>query len=390
MHGPPGTGKSQTIASVIANAIGNGKRVLFVSEKAAALDVVHSRLASQGLDDFCLLLHGAHGGRREVVEALHRSLTSEIVPQRGMSSHELERLDQLRELLNSTAEMIHLPLSELGDRSLRDVLGQLAQLHDAPSVPSAPEATSSREADVRGEFQQLDEIFQRLGQWWRVSPRAFVWRDYAGVRFTADDRARVLSGVRTLAKATDALACVQEAVARDVGLAPSLSFAAGERLVALAHHLEQAPELYRGWLKPTAHVRVRLTIEEARSAYERLATDMEAFAAVYGVRSLVDFDPALGTRLERALENLESVVGRTNEWEARLLSAVVEEAPFLDGAGGVGRDLVDATPDCARLLGQPVDALTVSRMRELARLGALAFAVENRPERDWLATAGRE
>jgi hypothetical protein len=46
MHGPPGTGKSQTIASVIANAIGNGKRVLFVSEKAAALDVVHSRLAS--------------------------------------------------------------------------------------------------------------------------------------------------------------------------------------------------------------------------------------------------------------------------------------------------------------------------------------------------------
>jgi hypothetical protein len=117
---------------------------------------------------------------------------------------------------------------------------------------------------------------------------------------------------------------------------------------------------------------------------------MEAFAAVYGVRSLVDFDPALGTRLERALENLESVVGRTNEWEARLLSAVVEEAPFLDGAGGVGRDLVDATTDCARLLGQPVDALTVSRMRELARLGALAFAVENRPERDWLATAGRE
>src|SRR2546430_17698526 len=44
MHGPPGTGKSQTIANVIADAIGNGKRVLFVSEKAAALAVGHSRL----------------------------------------------------------------------------------------------------------------------------------------------------------------------------------------------------------------------------------------------------------------------------------------------------------------------------------------------------------
>src|SRR6266851_5775178 len=54
MDGPPGTGKSQTIANMIAELLANGKTVLFVSEKAAALEVVHKRLHAAGLDDYCL------------------------------------------------------------------------------------------------------------------------------------------------------------------------------------------------------------------------------------------------------------------------------------------------------------------------------------------------
>ena len=57
VHGPAGTGKSQTITNIIANALYRGKRVLFVSEKKAALEVVQKRLASIGLDPFCLELH---------------------------------------------------------------------------------------------------------------------------------------------------------------------------------------------------------------------------------------------------------------------------------------------------------------------------------------------
>ncbi len=57
LHGPPGTGKSQTITSMIANAIANGKKVLFVAEKKAALEVVYSRLKKIGLDPFCLELY---------------------------------------------------------------------------------------------------------------------------------------------------------------------------------------------------------------------------------------------------------------------------------------------------------------------------------------------
>lgn len=58
LEGPPGTGKSQTITNLIAHALRNGKKVLFVAEKQAALDVVKRRMADIGLGEFCLDLHG--------------------------------------------------------------------------------------------------------------------------------------------------------------------------------------------------------------------------------------------------------------------------------------------------------------------------------------------
>ena len=54
IEGPPGTGKSQTISNLIAVLLAEGKSVLFVSEKLAALEVVHKRLDAIGLSDFCL------------------------------------------------------------------------------------------------------------------------------------------------------------------------------------------------------------------------------------------------------------------------------------------------------------------------------------------------
>ena len=66
LEGPPGTGKSQTITNLIAQALGTGKSVLFVAEKMAALDVVHSRLVKAGLGEFCLELHSTKASKRAV------------------------------------------------------------------------------------------------------------------------------------------------------------------------------------------------------------------------------------------------------------------------------------------------------------------------------------
>lgn len=74
LHGPPGTGKSQTITNMIANALYQGKSVLFVAEKMAALNVVQERLEKIGLGDFALELHSNKTKKSVVLEKLDHNL----------------------------------------------------------------------------------------------------------------------------------------------------------------------------------------------------------------------------------------------------------------------------------------------------------------------------
>lgn len=73
IQGPPGTGKSQTIANLIANYVANDKKVLFVCEKRAALDVVFYRLKNQGLDDLCCLIHDSQADKKEFIFDLKKT-----------------------------------------------------------------------------------------------------------------------------------------------------------------------------------------------------------------------------------------------------------------------------------------------------------------------------
>ncbi len=68
VHGPPGTGKSQTITNLISAMIGAGKRVLFVAEKRAALDVVLKRLREVGLENTVLDIHGSSLSKKDFYE----------------------------------------------------------------------------------------------------------------------------------------------------------------------------------------------------------------------------------------------------------------------------------------------------------------------------------
>ena len=111
VEGPPGTGKSQTITNIIAELLAGGKKVLFVSEKMAALEVVKKRLDKVGLGDFCLELHSRKSNKREVLQELERTVSMKVPP--GIAETDtFERVDSLKADLNGYVDAIHEPIAQ--------------------------------------------------------------------------------------------------------------------------------------------------------------------------------------------------------------------------------------------------------------------------------------
>lgn len=107
IFGPPGTGKSQTISNIIANMLGKGKTVLFVSEKMAALEVVYRRLHEIGLSKFCLELHSNKARKKDVLNQLRKA--RDFSPRFSLSERENQskELLRLRNNLNDFVEHLH-------------------------------------------------------------------------------------------------------------------------------------------------------------------------------------------------------------------------------------------------------------------------------------------
>ena len=139
VHGPPGTGKSQTIANLVASLAADGKRVLFVAEKRAAIDAVVGRLDRVGLGDLVLDLHaGAHGRRRvarELVDGLEKLGRGTAADGRGGSdaAATATRVTAPAAARRSAAERLGAHVRALHDR--RDPWG--VSLHEVQEAVSA-------------------------------------------------------------------------------------------------------------------------------------------------------------------------------------------------------------------------------------------------------------
>lgn len=108
IEGPPGTGKSQTITNLIAAAMAQGKKVLFVAEKLAALEVVHSRLEAAGLGEFCLELHSHKSQKRKILDDIKTRLNKHGRYRKPKDIEvDLARYEEFKNILKDHAEKIN-------------------------------------------------------------------------------------------------------------------------------------------------------------------------------------------------------------------------------------------------------------------------------------------
>lgn len=169
IHGPPGTGKSQTIANLVASLAANGKRVLFVAEKRAALQVVLKRLQQVGLDKIAIDLHGADVSPKRVMEQVAAALTAvrQAIPVDCEQMH--QRYVERRNRLNRHVESLHRRRKPSG-MSVYELQGALLRLQSevqsdtrwrGPELTKIEQATPAKARDLLREARGLASLCLR-------------------------------------------------------------------------------------------------------------------------------------------------------------------------------------------------------------------------------------
>ncbi|MGP1272029.1 MAG: DUF4011 domain-containing protein [Phycisphaerales bacterium] len=216
LEGPPGTGKSQTIANIIADALSKGRRVLFVAEKMAALSVVRRRLERDGLGAFCLELHSAKASKREVLAQLGASIGWRFGGgDDGSWSSLCSGVDEARSGLNGYVSALH--DARASGESVYEVLGRLTRLGDGPAAPPEMESPAAVERDRLEAWRSAVRGLEERGSGvWPVSSHALRGIGRSAWSFELPDRAA--AALRRAGEALESLGRAADSLARAAGL----------------------------------------------------------------------------------------------------------------------------------------------------------------------------
>jgi very-short-patch-repair endonuclease len=250
IEGPPGTGKSQTITNLIAHLLASGKTVLFVSEKMAALEVVHRRLNSLGLGAFCFELHSSKAKKSDVLKQLGTALDAAGTRTVKDWEVEAERLSSLRHDLNSLAQAVHRVYPN--DLTVYGAIGLCVQYGDTrPAVMNWADLNTHNRAELEG----LRQISRRMAALGAQIPDMSA-HPLAGIRktnWTPTWQQKLLDDASEMKRLAQALQDVAAPILNRTGLAEKgLSLAGFSELDRLADVLIFAPKVPVG-ITRTAH-----------------------------------------------------------------------------------------------------------------------------------------
>lgn len=202
IQGPPGTGKSQTITNVIAECLAAEKTVLFVAEKAAALEVVKRRLEQVGLGDFVLELHSRSASKRQVLEELKRTLDTPPSA-RTVDLDDAKEVTRTRERLNAYVRALHAAVGGLACSPF-EAMNRAGARRGAPEavfgIPDLFEWTEDEYDRAVEAIAALDRCLTRVG-----APKEHPWRGARATSAGTDVRQKIEERRGPAIEATGAL-----------------------------------------------------------------------------------------------------------------------------------------------------------------------------------------
>jgi Superfamily I DNA and RNA helicases and helicase subunits len=214
LHGPPGTGKSQTITNIIAHNLALGKTVLFVSEKRAALEVVHRRLTESGLGPFCLELHSNKSHKKGVLSQLEQAVNATVTHSRDEWQAEARKLGETRKELNAFVTALH--AVRASGESVFHGISQLIGVREIPHVklhwPSVDHVDRQRLDTLRETVHQLQLAGAQTGH-----PSTNAWALAGCETWTPELRNGVESALDDLQKILPVLEEAVRGIASIVG-----------------------------------------------------------------------------------------------------------------------------------------------------------------------------
>ena len=156
--GPPGTGKSQTISNLIAQCLAENKRVLFVSEKMAALDVVYRRLRKVGLGEFCLELHSSKAKKLDLLSQLQKSWEARGSIDPEVWRSEAQRLKRLRDQLNVYVERLHHRKSN--GMTIYEAIGSVVDGKDVLMLDLSWSTPNAHDSAAMGSMREVVDLLE--------------------------------------------------------------------------------------------------------------------------------------------------------------------------------------------------------------------------------------
>ncbi|QNA83795.1 DUF4011 domain-containing protein [Sphingomonas sp. So64.6b] len=257
VEGPPGTGKSQTIVNMVADAIGTGRSLLVVCQKQAALEVVHKRLEAAGLGERIVMVNDVNKDRTAVIGAIREQLEELFQRPGGASGWRQQReqtaarIESLERDLDGQHRALH-AVDEQTGLSYRLIIGDLIGLAREGDTPPLPSLRHLLGALDPGKIAILQEV---------CAPTARLW-------LPARYEGSVLAETRAFGTDAGSIATFGEDLS-------AFALAEEERLAVIQRTPDALaiddPEPYRSWSE--THGRAMLALDAV--ARERLARWLE-------------------------------------------------------------------------------------------------------------------